>query len=95
MRKAYLLAYSTTLGSRDEVKAVLNQLPEVLTWRYDMPNTFYIISEADAGALAKLIRAASGSKGRFIVTEITTNRNGWLTPESWYLINEKRVKPKS
>ena len=95
MRKAYLLVHSETLGSRDQVKAVLNRLPEVLTWRYDLPHSFYILSETDAGTLARRIREESGNKGRFIVTEIASNKYGWLTPESWYLINQKRTKPKS
>ena len=95
MRRAYLLAFSATLGTRDQVKALLDQVSEVITWRTDLPHSFYIVSEADAGTLVKRIREASGNKGRFIVTEIATNRQGWITPESWYLINQKRLKPKS
>ena len=94
MRRVYLLAYSNSFGTRDEVKALLNDLQEVITWRHDLPNAFYIVSETDARRLAELIHAKRG-KGRFIVSEIGTNRQGWLTPESWYLINNKRVKPKA
>jgi hypothetical protein len=95
MRKAYLLAYSSTLGTQDEVKECLNTLPQVITWRLDLPNAIYIISEEEALTLAELIRKCRGGKGRFIITEIPSNSNGWLTPESWFLIQNKRQKPKT
>ena len=94
MRKAYLLVYSSTLGTYDEVKACLNQIPEVLTWRKDLPSSFYLISETDATTLARLIRECRGKKGRFLVTELVDNSNGWLPNASWYLMQNKRLKPK-
>ena len=30
MRKAYLLAYSNTLGTREQVKEYLNNIPEII-----------------------------------------------------------------
>jgi hypothetical protein len=94
LKKAYLLAFSSTLGTRETVKGILNRVPEVLTWRTDLPNAFYVISRADTATLARKIREAAGGKGRFIITEISNERNGWITPESWYLIREKQLKPK-
>jgi 5-methylcytosine-specific restriction endonuclease McrA len=94
MRKAYILVYSDTLGSREEVKAALNALPQVKTWRHDLPHCFYIISEEEAATLAPLIREKCGNKGRFIILEVGANKQGWLTPESWFLLNNKRHKPK-
>ena len=91
MRKSYMLIYSDSLGSRDEVKDCLNSLSEVLTWRYDMPNSFYIVSDYTANQIAKSIQDSIGN-GRFLVTEISSNKQGWLPPESWYLINEKKHK---
>jgi hypothetical protein len=95
VRRSYLLVYSDTLGTRDQLKALLSELEEVVTWRYDLPHSFYIISDEDANTLAKAIRVRRGNKGRFIITEIASNKQGWLTPESWYLINKKKRKPKS
>src|SRR5436309_3525453 len=93
MKKAYLFAFSNTLGTQKEMENVLNSIPEVITWRYDMPHAFYIISEADAKTLTDAIRQRA-PKGRFIVTEIPEeNRQGWLTGESWYLIKNKTNKP--
>jgi hypothetical protein len=93
MRRAYLLAYSGTLGSREDVKSILEGLREVVNWRYDLPNTFYLISDNSAEELADAIHRAA-KDGRFIVVEIGPNHQGWLTPDSWYLINHKRHKPK-
>ncbi|OQY52850.1 MAG: hypothetical protein B6247_16160 [Candidatus Parabeggiatoa sp. nov. 2] len=55
MKKVYILFYSNSLGTREEVRDYLDSLSEVLHWRYDIPNVFYLISEENADTLAKLI----------------------------------------
>ena len=95
MRRSYLLVYSDTLGTRDEIKTLLSELEEVVTWRTDLPHSFYLVSDLDASVLARAIRERRGNRGRFIVTEISSNKQGWLTPESWFLINHKKRKPKT
>ena len=91
MKKAYLLAFSSTLGTQDEVKACLNTFSGII-WKYDMPNSFYIISEESANEISKRIRNHFGS-GRYIVTEIPdSNKQGWLPAETWDLINNKKLK---
>ena len=95
MRKAYLLVYSSTLGTREQVKDCLNALPQVITWRHDLPHAYYIISEVqNAKDLALLIRGCRHGSGRFILTELGANKGGWLPGDAWYLINNKRHKPK-
>jgi hypothetical protein len=95
MRKAYILAHSRTLGTREEIKACLNAIPEILTWRTDMLHSFFLISEADAKTLAARIRECRGHQGRFMVTEVEKGRaSGWLTKDSWYLLNHKTKRPK-
>jgi hypothetical protein len=93
MKKAYLLVYDSFLGNRDEVKDILNHMYMIDKWRYDMPNSFYIISEYSAEQIAKEIRKITGDKGKFIVSELQANSYGWLTKESWYLIQNKEYKP--
>lgn len=93
MRKAYILVYSNNLGTRDQVKECLDNISQVITWRYDMPNSFYIISEDSADEIARAIHDYTG-KTKFIVSEITSNKQGWLSKETWYLINNKKHKPK-
>ncbi len=89
MKKAYLLVYSDILASREQLKNCLTSIDEVYTWRYDMPNCFYLISEYSADEIAKSIRTYFG-KGRFLITEISSNKQGYLPKETWYLINEKK-----
>jgi hypothetical protein len=93
MKRAYLLVYNDRLGSREDVKRCLNGMSDVSTWRSDIPHSFYVISEADAATLTKIIREELGV-GRFILSEISSNVGGWLPPETWYLLNHKKLKPK-
>jgi len=94
MRRSYLLIYSDKMGSRDQLKRCLNRMEMVKTWRYDMPNMFYIISENSAKDIAKQIRTLTGEEGGFLVAELTGNCDGWLFEESWDFINNKSPKPK-
>lgn len=96
MSKPYLLAFSDSLGTQEQIKNWLNSIPEVSTWRFDMPHSFYIISDSDAKTIAEKLRSASGKNdGRFIVTEIPANSWGYLTGESWYLIQNLKTKSKA
>ena len=92
MRKAYLLVYSNSLGSRDEVKDCIDNIRKITYWRYDMPNCFYLISEYDADDISESIIEYLGKNGRFIVVEVTDNKQGWLPSKTWYLLNNKRRK---
>jgi hypothetical protein len=94
VRKAYLLIYSDHTGSRDRIKYWANQEPMVATWRYDLPNCFYLISEYSANDLAESLRSFTGNAGRFLIVEPSANRQGWLPSASWYLLRNKKHKPK-
>lgn len=92
MKKAYLLVYSPTLGSREQIKECINSLQEIITWRYDMPNSFYLISGHEAKDLSDAVRSYFNNKGRFLITEISDNRQGWLPEKTWHLIRNKEAK---
>ena len=94
MKRAYLFLYDDQVGTRAEVKAFLNSMDEVITWRYDMPHSFIIISESSADVLTRALRKITGDKGMFLFTQFSGNEQGLLTTESWYLINNKAHKPK-
>ncbi|PVZ87919.1 hypothetical protein C9426_09985 [Serratia sp. S1B] len=94
MKKIYLLVFSELVGGAEVVKKWLNSEQKVLVWRTDIANCFYIVSEASANELTNSFIRANGKKGRYIITEITDNRQGLLTDESWYLLKNKRLKPK-
>lgn len=89
MRKAYILVYSDSLGTREVVKNCLNNIGLIIHWRHDMPNSFYIISESSAQELSDSIVKKLGKK-RFLITEISSNKQGMLPKETWDLINNKR-----
>jgi len=54
-----------------------------------MMRAFYLKSDADANTIAKEIRENKKS-GRFIVTEITDNCQGWIQKDSWEFIKENK-----
>jgi hypothetical protein len=93
-RRAYILVHSNTAATPEQMKEHLNSMSEVKTWRTDLSNSFYIISDSSAQILSKRLREKTGAKGRFIIAEVTPNSNGWLTPESWFLLRNKTHKPK-
>lgn len=92
MKRSYLLVYNNQLGTRDQVKEALNHSP-IITWRYDMPNSFYLISESSAREIAGYLKDKLGS-GRFIVSEIENNYWGFGSKETWHLIKNKELKSK-
>jgi hypothetical protein len=89
MKKAYLLVYSDTLGTREEVKACIDAIPEIVDWRFDLPQAFYLISEQTASNLSNLITQKMGKNGRFIIVEVANNFSGWLPKATWHLLQNK------
>jgi len=95
MKKVYLLAFSDDFGSREDIKTCIESMPSVEIWRYDMTNAFYLVSEKSANELSNELKSKTKSDGRFVITEFSENLQGWLTEESWYLIKNKTIKPKT
>lgn len=89
MRKSYLFTYNEVIGSREEVGKYLDSLSQIINWRYDIPNSFYLVSELSADQISDLILKFTNKKGLFIVTEITSNKQGWLPEKTWAVINKK------
>jgi hypothetical protein len=90
MRKVYLFVYSSTVASREDINNFLNTCGMVVSWRYDINNSYYILSDYSAADLSSEIRSKF-PKGRFIITEMSEhNRQGWLTKESWEFMKKKQ-----
>lgn len=89
MKRAYLLIYDDEVGTRKEVRKFLDERPEVLHWRFDLPNTFYLVSELSAEALYGIFQNFNQEKGGFLISEVGSNTQGWLPKRSWALLNEK------
>ena len=90
MKRAYLFIYSNAMGSREEVKKFLDSRSEISHWRYDLPNTFYIVSELTAEKLYEIVQGFNGKRGHFLICEVASNKQGWLPKKTWTLLNEKR-----
>lgn len=88
MKKTYLLAYSDVLGTRAQLKTALDHIALVDDWRYDIPHTFYLLSQASAREIAEALQRALGS-GRFIVSEIGDNYWGKGSTDTWRFISGK------
>lgn len=89
MKRAYLLIYDDEVGTRKEVRKFLDERPEVLHWRFDLPNTFYLVSELSAEALYGIFQNFNQGKGNFLISEVSSNTQGWLPRRTWALLNEK------
>ena len=86
MRRVYFLIYNDDLGTRSQIKRFLDAQETIDDWRYDIPGLFYLISELTADELCQLIRNGlkqEESGARFIVSEVSRNRQGWLPRDTW------------
>jgi len=79
----YILVFSDSVGTADAVKDFIDSRAEVTTWYRCMTNAIFIRSELSATQLGVLFRRFSPEKGRFIVLDCSTDKNGWLPPEAW------------
>lgn len=61
-------------------------------WRYDLPNTFYLVSDLSATKLSELVQEFNAGKGRFLICEVGLNKQGWLPRRTWQLLNRKSLQ---
>ena len=94
MYKSYLFIYDEKVGTREQLKDVFNLMSIVSTWRFDIPHCFYIISESSAQELYEQFIKINEKKGRFMFIETSSNRQGQMLPDTWYLLRNKTHKPK-
>lgn len=87
MNKSYLIIFDSAFAIRKQVQDFLDAIPEVSFWHATLPNCVFFTSSLDAGALCKRFEGQFDiSKGqRFMVMEVSSNRQGRLPPQSWHL----------
>lgn len=90
MRRAYVLVYSAD-WTKDQVRTYIDSLREIINWRTDLPNSFYLVSEKSADELATLFRSFTKDKGLFLISEVSANKQGWLPKDSWDMMNNKNA----
>lgn len=94
MRTAYLFIYDNNVGSRETIRGIIDSMLRVYTWRFDIPHSFYIISDYSAQDLYDEFVSKNGTKGRFMFVEASSNRQGQMLPDTWFLLTNNRHKPK-
>ena len=78
-------------GSRLEAIEIVKQISDVISWRCDMPGAIYLKSNSSAQALCDAIRKVRNS-GRFLVCELSKNRQGYLTKDTWDFLKDSSDK---
>ena len=92
MSRAYLLIYSDKLGTREEIRDFLDEQSEILHWRYDLPFTFYLISELSAEGLYEIVQGFNRKRARFLISEVGENTQGWMPEKTWELLNAEYAR---
>ena len=92
MKRTYLLIYSDKLGTREEIRAFLDKRSEILNWRYDLPHTFYLVSDLSAEELYEVIQSHNQERGLFLISEVGQTTQGWLPAKSWMLLNAEHAR---
>lgn len=91
MNKTYLLVYSNQM-TRGNVKAWIEDCGHIRAWRYDLPNCFYVVSSESAQKVADdFLELPEVKKGRFLVTQVGKDTQGWLPKASWHIINNQEL----
>lgn len=88
----YLFIYNDAVGNREYVKGIIESLSEIDAWRYDMPNCFYLSSDYSAQELTDVIlgRIGEAPGRRFLISEISENRQGFLPKATWQFMRDNK-----
>ena len=87
----YILIYDNETADRETMKEYLKSLPEILSWRFDMPNSFFIYSNESANKLTELLASRLPNYKCFLFAEIPLNKQGYLKKETWNFINQSSL----
>ena len=90
MAWAYLIVFSKTLGSRKEVQDFLEEQSEVSYWYSCLPNCVFFTSSLVAEELADRVRGHFDNDGRYLITEVHEDREGWLPKAAWRLFRHPK-----
>lgn len=84
----YLLAVDNDFGTDEEVEAILDSIEAIDDWRSDLPRAYYVRSPKEASWISDEIKRRCPPDARFIVSEITDNSDGFVSPETWDFVLE-------
>lgn len=83
--KAYAIITSPRFASRPALQTFLDRHPRVAYWYACFPGVVFAFTEMTAHDLAKELEArfGTGAGRRFLVTEVSPNRQGRLPKDLW------------
>jgi len=90
MRLSYIFIHEDAFGSTADIIKYIDDIPEILNWSTELPNSIYLVSELTAKQLFDKIKPFS-EKGKFLITETTKNKQGWISKKSWAMMNDKHL----
>lgn len=91
-RYAYLLVFDVTVGTLEEVSKFLDKREDIFqNWMTILPNSFFVISDKSATELSDVFRTFTEDKGRFIILDVNTDRNGWLPKTAWNFVKKPKA----
>jgi hypothetical protein len=93
--KSYIFVFNGGATEREKLIDVLNVIPEVYTWRYDMGSCFYILSDSTAQKISETILASYPTLGRHVITKLGDEYWGNLTSNSWHMLQNCELPPES
>ncbi|MBL0592640.1 hypothetical protein [Aeromonas veronii] len=93
--KSFIFIFNGGADEREKLVKILDQLPEVNTWRYDMLSCIYILSDHTAKEIQEAIKQHYPSIGRHMITSLGNEYWGELTGESWHFLEKCEHAPES
>lgn len=79
----YIIVFSDSVGKSDQVKEFVDSRDEVINWYLCMSNAIFVRSWESSEGLSDMLREFTKDKGRFIVLDVDTDRQGWLPKKAW------------
>jgi hypothetical protein len=83
------MLFTSAFGSQKQITDVLDELGPDWDWHCAVPNTVFFTSNLSAQELASAFESklGTGSGKLFLISEISTNKQGRLSDRGWRLLN--------
>lgn len=86
-KRTYLIDFNHHEDDRDKVLDILNS-EGLKTWRTELPGCIMLKTVNSAEDVSGLLRGKMN--GKFLVAEISGNRQGMLSPDGWEFLKDTK-----
>lgn len=84
----YCLHYSSEFGDRESIKSLLAGIEDINYWRFDLPNSVFVVTEMNVVDIVRKIRDVYPDS-KFLVSEVFKDMaDGWMPQRFWDLLKE-------